>query len=175
MTWTQLTQGRGRSNHIKLLFNIWQKNKQELIKIIGDEDKEREGWYMPLVEKHYKNKQNDWGFIKCHHPKVLGEETGRSLQGIWGFWKNSPVNLFVNQRSNCQHLLDHWKSKRDPEKHLLLLYQLCQRLWLCGSWQTVENSSNLFKKILSRFFCKFFFRPPELPSEKSVCRLRSNN
>ena len=27
-----------------------------------------------------------------------------------------------NQRSNCQHLLDHQKSKRVPEKRLLLLY-----------------------------------------------------
>ena len=27
-----------------------------------------------------------------------------------------------NKRSNCQHLLDHRKSKRIPEKHLLLLY-----------------------------------------------------
>ena len=26
-----------------------------------------------------------------------------------------------NQRSNCQHQLDHQKSKRIPEKHLLLL------------------------------------------------------
>jgi len=25
-------------------------------------------------------------------------------------------------RSNCQHLLDYQKSKRVPEKHLLLLY-----------------------------------------------------
>ena len=41
-----------------------------------------------------------------------------------------------NQRSNCQHLLDHRKSKRIPEKHLLLLYWLCQNLWLCGSQQT---------------------------------------
>ena len=46
-----------------------------------------------------------------------------------------------NQRSNCQHLLDHWESKRVPGKHLLLLYWLCQSLWLCGSQQTVENSS----------------------------------
>ena len=35
-----------------------------------------------------------------------------------------------NQRSNCQHLLDHWKIKRVPEKHLFLLYWLCQSLWL---------------------------------------------
>ena len=31
------------------------------------------------------------------------------------------------------------KSKRVPEKHLLLLYWLYQNLWLCGSQQTVEN------------------------------------
>ena len=37
--------------------------------------------------------------------------------------------------------LDHGKSKRVPEKHLILLYWLCQSLWLCGSQQTVENSS----------------------------------
>ena len=34
-----------------------------------------------------------------------------------------------NQRLNCQHLLDHWKSKSVSEKHLLLLYWLCQSLW----------------------------------------------
>ena len=33
-----------------------------------------------------------------------------------------------NQRSNCQHLLDHQKSKRIPEIHPLLLYWLCHRL-----------------------------------------------
>ena len=33
-----------------------------------------------------------------------------------------------NQRSNCQHPLDHQKSKRVPEKCLLLLYRLCQSL-----------------------------------------------
>ena len=45
-----------------------------------------------------------------------------------------------NQKSNCQHPLDHRKSKRVSEKHLLLLHWLCQSLWLCGSQQTVENS-----------------------------------
>ena len=37
--------------------------------------------------------------------------------------------------------LDHWKSKKVPENHLLLFYWLCQILWLCGSQQTVDNSS----------------------------------
>ena len=45
-----------------------------------------------------------------------------------------------NQGSNCQHPLDHWKGERVPEKHLLLLYWLHQRLWLHRSQQTVENS-----------------------------------
>ena len=35
----------------------------------------------------------------------------------------------------------HWiiEKARVPEKHLLLLYWLCQSIWLCGSQQTVEN------------------------------------
>ena len=41
-----------------------------------------------------------------------------------------------NQWSNCQHLVGHRKSKRIPEKHLLLFYWLCQTLWLCGPQQT---------------------------------------
>ena len=47
----------------------------------------------------------------------------------------------MNQRSNCQRPFDHWKSKRVPEKHLFLLHWLSQSLWLCGSQETVENSS----------------------------------
>ena len=39
-----------------------------------------------------------------------------------------------NQRSNCQHPLDHWKSKRVPEKHLFLLY------WLCQSFDCVDHN-----------------------------------
>ena len=56
------------------------------------------------------------------------------------------------------------ESKRVPEKHLLLLYWLCQNLWLCGSPQTVENSERDENT-----------RPPDLPHEKSVCRSGSNS
>ena len=66
-------------------------------------------------------------------------------------------------RSNCQHPLDHRKSKRVPEKHLFLLYSSCQSLWQCGSQQTVENSSRDGNT-----------RPHDLPPEKSVCRSGSN-
>ena len=54
--------------------------------------------------------------------------------------------------SNCQHPLDHRKSKRVPEKHLFLLYWLCQSLWLCGSPQTLKNSERDGNT-----------RPPDLP------------
>ena len=57
-----------------------------------------------------------------------------------------------------------YKSKRVPEKHLLLLYCQHQSLWLCGSQQTVENFSRDERT-----------RPPDLTPEKSVCRLRSNS
>ena len=46
------------------------------------------------------------------------------------------INIIRNQRSNCQHLLDHQKSKRLPVKHLILIYWLHESLWLCGSQQT---------------------------------------
>ena len=61
------------------------------------------------------------------------------------------------------NLLDYWKSKRVPEKHLFLLYWLCQSLWLCGWQQTVENYEG-----------DGTIRPPYLPLEKPVCRSRSN-
>ena len=61
----------------------------------------------------------------------------------------------------------HWiikKSKKVLENHLFLLYWLCQSLWLCGSQQTVGNSSRDENP-----------RPTDLPPEKSVCRSRSNS
>ena len=45
-------------------------------------------------------------------------------------------------KRNCQHLLNHRKSKRIPEKHLLLLYWLHQNLWLC----ITANYQKFFKR-----------------------------
>ena len=56
------------------------------------------------------------------------------------------------------------KKARVPEKHLFLLYWLCQRLWLCGSQYTVENSERDGNT-----------RPPDLLLEKPVCRSGSNS
>ena len=49
------------------------------------------------------------------------------------------------------------KQERVPEKPLLLLYWLCQSLCLCGSQQSVENSSRDENT-----------RSPDLPLEKPV-------
>ena len=67
-----------------------------------------------------------------------------------------------DQIANIQWIIK--KSERVPEKHLLLLYWLCQSLWLCGSPQTVGNSERDGNP-----------RPLNLPPEKSVCRSRSNS
>ena len=49
-----------------------------------------------------------------------------------------------NQRSNCQHLLDHWKIKRVPEKHLFLLYW-SQKPKLLTVWITI-NCGKFWKR-----------------------------
>ena len=64
-----------------------------------------------------------------------------------------------NQRSNCQQLLDHRKSKRVPEKTCALLTMSKP---LCVSQHT------------GKFFKRWDIRPPDLPPEKSVCRSGSN-
>ena len=46
---------------------------------------------------------------------------------------------------NCQHLLDHRESKRVPEKHLLLLYWLCQSLCVDHKklWNILQKQTTL--------------------------------
>ena len=53
---------------------------------------------------------------------------------------------------------------RVPEKHLFLLYWLCQSLWLCGWQYTVENSEKDGNT-----------RPPDMPLGKPICRSGSNS
>ena len=60
----------------------------------------------------------------------------------------------------------HWIIKKAsvPEKHLFLVYWLCQSLHPCGSQQTVENSEKDGN-----------IRPLDLPLEKPVCRSGINS
>ena len=78
-------------------------------------------------------------------------------------WTSAFRWVYLSFSPNCQHVLDHQKSKRIPEKHLFLLYWLYQSLWLCGSQQTVENSERDGNT-----------RPLNLPLEKCVRRSGSN-
>ena len=69
-----------------------------------------------------------------------------------------------NQRSNCQHPLDHWKSKRVPEKHLfLLLLTMSEPL---SVWITINHG---------KFWKRWEYQTTDLPLEKSVCRSGSNS
>ena len=67
-------------------------------------------------------------------------------------------------RDQIANILWIMEKTRVPEKHLFLLYWLCQSLWLCGSQSTVENSERDGNT-----------RPPDLPLEKPVCRLGNNS
>ena len=66
-----------------------------------------------------------------------------------------------DQIANICWIID--KAREFQKKHLLLLYWLCQSLWMCGSPQTVENSLRDGNTT-----------PPNLPPEQSVCRSGSN-
>ena len=70
--------------------------------------------------------------------KVMLESKASKVCELWTSRCSSWIyKMQRNQKSNCQHLLDHWKSRRVLEKHLLLLYWLPQSLWQCRSQQTV--------------------------------------
>ena len=83
-------------------------------------------------------------------------------QELWdvqaGFRKGRETR---DQIANIRWIIE--KSKRVPEKYLLLLYWLCQNSWLCRSQQTVENSRH------------GNIRLPYLPPAKTACRSRSNS
>ena len=81
----------------------------------------------------YSMSSSNCSFLTCIQ---ISQEAGQVVWYSHLFRKRS-------QRLNCQHLLDLQKSKRIPEKHLLLLYWLCQSLWLLittnfGNYKVME-------------------------------------
>ena len=80
------------------------------------------------------------GFAFAYHIEPITLTSLYTESCAWGCFH---CTVCVNSVSNFEQVPDcqHQKSKRVPEKHLLLLYWLCQSLWLCGSQQTVESSS----------------------------------
>ena len=85
--------------------------------------------------------------------------TNRELPDVQaGFRKGRGTR---DQIANIRWIIE---KTRVPEKHLLLLYWLCQSPWLGGSQQTLKNSERDGNT-----------RPPYLPPEKPVCRSRTNS
>ena len=78
---------------------------------------------LSLLQWLFPTQKLNWGLLHCR--RILYQ---LSYQGSQKRQRN--------QRSNCQHPLDHRKSKKIPEKHLL--YWLCQRL--CVDHNKLENS-----------------------------------
>ena len=79
-------------------------------------------------------------YVNCKLPDVqAGFRKGRGTKG---------------QIANICWIIE--KSKRVPEKHLFLLYWLCQSLWLCGSQQT------------GKFFKKWEYHTT-LPASWEIC------
>ena len=84
--------------------------------------------FIPIPEKGNAKECSNYHTVVLisHSSKVmlkilqarLQQYMNRELPNVQaGFYKRQR-----NQRSNCQHPLDHGKSKRVPEKHLFLLY-----------------------------------------------------
>ena len=123
--------------------------------------------FIPIWEKGNAKECSNYCTVALisHVSKVMLKILQARLQKKWTSTCPSWIEKRQrNQRSNRHHLLDHRKSRRVPEKHLLLLYWLHHSLWLCRSQQTVENSSGNGNT-----------RPPYQPPEKSVCRSGSNS
>ena len=86
-------------------------------------------------------------YVNCELPDVqAGFKKGRGIRDRIAY-----IRWIIN------------KSKRVPEKYLLLLYWLCRSRWLCGSQQTLENSERDGNT-----------RPLDLPPDKSACKSRRN-
>ena len=110
---------------------------------------------LPYNKAHFTCQQ---GYVQNPSSQVsalLEPRTSRCPSWIWQRQRN--------QRSNCQHPLDHRKTKGIPEKTSTSV-SLTMLKTLCGSQQTVENSERDGNT-----------RPLYIPPEKSVYRLRSNS
>ena len=83
--------------------------------------------FIPVPKKGNAKECSDYRIVALisHASKVMLKILQARLQQ----YVNHELPMFKlvlerqrNQRSSCQHLLDHGKSKRVPEKHLFLLY-----------------------------------------------------
>ena len=125
-----------KDDAVKVLHSIWQQ--------IGKTQQWPQDWkrsvFIPIPKKSNAKEYSNYCTIAIisHASKVMLTVLQARLQQYVNHELPDVQTGFRKLRGTSQHLLDHQKSKRVPEKHLL--YWLCQNLWLCGSQQTVKNS-----------------------------------
>ena len=115
------------------------------------------GWFQRMFNYHTVT-------LISNATKVISPSKSSTVHELW----NSICSSWTykrerNQRSNCQHSLDHRKSRRFLEKHLLCFIDHA-KVFDCVDhnklWKTYRDENT---------------RWSYLPSEKSVCRSRSNS
>ena len=90
----------------------------------------------------------------------LQQDVNRELPDVQaGFRKRQR-----NQRSNCQHPLDHRKSKRVSEKNIYFCFIDYAKAFDCVDHKKLENSERFGNT-----------RPPDLPLEKPIRRSGNNS
>ena len=116
--------------------------------------------FIPIPKKSNAKECSNYHTIALisHASKVMLKilQARRQWYGSWehpdvqaGFRKGRGTR---DQIANIRWIIK--KSKKVTEKHLLLLYWLCQSLWLCGPQQTMENSSRDGNQTILPTFCK---------------------
>ena len=133
--------------------------------------------FLPIPKKGNAKEYSNYCTIAIisHASKVMLKILQASFNSMWTVnFQMFKLNLekagqaaFRKSRGTRDQIANiHWiiKKQESSRKHLLLLYWLSQKFWLCGSQQTVENSERDGNT-----------RAPYLPPEKSVFRSRSNS
>ena len=123
-----------------------------------------------------RNAQTTVQLHSFHMPARLCSKTFK--QGFNSMWTKNfqmykmDLERQRNQRSTCQHPLDHRESKRVPEKYLICFIDYAKAfVWIttnCGKflrrWEYQITLPASYKT-----------RPFDLPLEKPICRSRSNS
>ena len=125
--------------------------------------------FIPILKKGNTKEHSNYNTITLisHASKVMLKIIQTRLQHYVN-WELTDIQVGFRKRRGTRNQIANvcWiiEKTRVPEKYLLLFYWLWQSIWLCGSQQSVENFSRVGNT-----------RPPDLPPEKSVCRLSSNS
>ena len=118
--------------------------------------------FIPILKKgNAKQCSNYCTIVLILHASSNAQNSPSQTSAIRELWTSRCSSWFLkrqrNQRSKCQHLLDHGKSKSSRKTSISALLTMPKPL-------TVENSERDRST-----------RPPDLPLEKSVCNSANNS